>query len=167
MQTHIDSPFINATSLGPRSKVTATAQTKEGMSFGQVLNATQSKDSIVSQGKRDTFPRGSTFRSELLEEAGKDPTQAAKMAYEYAYNSLVFELFDVTDYPIIRYTTTGQIVTDETRLYFAKTMSSVQKLRGELYETELLKGTPPAKILEKILDFNDSLPQKFKDMAHW
>ncbi|WP_260416436.1 hypothetical protein [Pseudomonas cichorii] len=167
MQTHTDLPFPNATNLGPRSKATASAQTEEGMSFKQVWDATQSEGSIVRQGKRDTFPRGSTFRSELLDEADKDPTQAAKMAYEYAYNSLVFELFDVTDYPIIRYTTTGQIVTDETRLYFAKTMSSVQKLRGELYETELFKGTPPAKILEKILDFNDSLPQKFKDMAHW
>ncbi|RMQ45526.1 hypothetical protein ALQ04_03781 [Pseudomonas cichorii] len=167
MQTHTNSPFINVTSMGARSKITATAQTEEGMSFRQVLNAAQGKDSAISQGRRDTFPRGSTFRSELLEEANNDPLQAAKMAHDYAYNSLVFELLDVTDYPIIRYTTTGQIVTDETKLYFAKTMSSVQKLRGKLYETELLKGTPPAKILEKILDFNDSLPQKFKDMAHW
>lgn len=167
MQTHTDSPFPNVTCLGPRSKATATAQTEEGMSFKQVLDATQSEGSIVSQGKENRPSNGSSFRQWLLEKANDDSTEATTLARNYAYNSLNGEGVDLTDYPIIRYCATGEIVTRETTAYFGKTMASMQKERSRLYESELIKGSPPAKILEKILDFNDALPKRFRDMANW
>jgi len=89
------------------------------------------------------------------------------LAHSDAYSSLAGEGLDLTDYPIIRYSSTGEIVNDETTLYFAKNMFSMQKQRTHLYESEIAKGTPPVKILEKILDFNDGLPQKFREMANW
>ncbi|MCV4285977.1 hypothetical protein [Pseudomonas capsici] len=167
MQTHTDSPFINVTSLGPRSKITATAQTEEGMSFRQVLNAAQGKDAIVSQGNENRPSNGSALRQWLLEKANNDPAEAATLARNYAYNSLNGEGVDLTDYPIIRYCATGEVVTSETTAYFGKTMAWMQKERSFLYESEVIKGSPPAKILEKILDFNDALPKRFRDMANW
>ncbi|MBX8536827.1 hypothetical protein K5D33_19175 [Pseudomonas cichorii] len=167
MRTHTDSPFINVTSLGPRSKATATAQTEEGMSFKQVLNAAQSEGSITSQVKENRPSNGSSLRQWLLEKANDDSTEAATLARNYAYNSLNGEGVDLTDYPIIRYCATGEVVTRETTAYFGKTMAWMQKERSLLYESELIKGSPPAKILEKVLDFNDSLPKRFRDMANW
>lgn len=107
------------------------------------------------------------LRSFLFDRANNDPQEAARLAHSYAYTSLNGEMYDLTDDPIIRYTATGEIANDEAALFFAKNSLSMQKQRTHLYESEIAKGTPPVKILEKILDFNDGLPQKFREMANW
>ncbi|MFJ4141259.1 hypothetical protein [Pseudomonas sp. NPDC089734] len=135
------------------------------MSFKQALNAVQG--TTVNHEEEKQCLNGSALRPVLLKTANSDQAEAQRLAYEYAYNSLNGEGVDLTDYPTIRYCATGEVVTRETTSYFEKTLALMQKERSHLYQSELIKGTPPAKILEQILDFNDNLPKRFRDMANW
>ncbi|WP_241509561.1 hypothetical protein [Pseudomonas ovata] len=142
-----DSPFVNVTCKGPRAKVVE-----------------QAHDSFETHTR---IPRGSEWRQYLLDKAANDPAEAADLARGYAYHSLNGQGVDMSYYPVIRYCGSGEIVNDESTAWFEKNLQLMQKQRSELYESELMKGTPAAVILEKILDFNDALPQRFRDMANW
>lgn len=136
-----------------------------GQSFMQTFSEAVTASETDKEHTRSA--KSVSLRSFLFDRANNDPQEAARLANAYTYTSLNGEMHDLTDYPIIRYCATGEIVNDETTLYFAKNMLSMQKQRTHLYESEIAKGTPPVKILEKILDFNDGLPQKFREMANW
>lgn len=142
-----DSPFVNVTCKGPRAKV---------------LEQTDS-----SPDTKTRLPRGGTWRQDLLDQAANDPAQAAHLAKSYAYNSLNGQGVDLSEYPVIRYCGSGEIVNDESTAWFEKNLQLMQKQRSELYESEMMKGTPASVVLEKILDFNDALPQRFRDMTYW
>ncbi|EPJ75550.1 hypothetical protein CFII64_29304 [Pseudomonas sp. CFII64] len=103
----------------------------------------------------------------MLEIARSNPSDASELAFGFAHNSLNMELLDVSDRPNIRYSATGELVSSETSRYFAEIRSAMQKERAGLYQSELEKGTPPSEILEKIFDFNDTMPTRFLEMAGW
>lgn len=157
-------PFPNVTPLGVRQKTTrlpaATAEI-----FADVLQkAVHDKEKPHCAR---TILRGGELRHKLMAQAQSSPVEASFLARHYAYNSLTGEGVDLSDYPVIRYCATGKIVTPESSAYFQKIGGCMQKERTALYEEEYLKGTPAARILEKILTFNDSLPHDFRDMANW
>ena len=158
-------PLQNFTPLGVRYKITSLAQTSPSETFAQVLKKTTHKKEIPHQ-EIATY-RGSALKLELIGQAENDPKKAAMLAEGYAYNSLNGECVDLSDYPVIRYWATGEIVTSESKAYFQETWSRMQIKRTDLYQAELSKGTPAVKILEKILSFNDALPQKFRDITNW
>lgn len=117
-------------------------------------------------------PEGRVFtnqelRDDIMRDARSSPEEAYKLAHTYAFNSLTMPLIDVTDRDDIRYSGNGELITEESSAYYLQTMLAMQKERGELYRTEMEKGTPPTEVLEKILKFNDSLPSRFLDMNGW
>lgn len=61
----------------------------------------------------------------------------------------------------------GEMITEESKIYFRNTMLTMQRERIELYKSEMEKGAPPEEIVKKILSFNDSLPPRFLDMCAW
>ncbi|OCR24988.1 hypothetical protein AFK24_10815 [Pseudomonas syringae] len=103
----------------------------------------------------------------MLEIARSNPTDASELAFGFAHNSLNMELLDVSDRPNIRYSATGELVTSKTSRYFAEIRSAMQKERSALYQSELKKGTSPSEILEKMFEFNDTMPTRFLEMAGW
>ncbi len=103
----------------------------------------------------------------MLDAARADPQEAAKLAYGYAHNALGFELLDLSDRPNIRYSATGELVTPKTQAYFAKISQAMQIKSSHLYSSGIAKGTSHTEILEKIFDFHDALPERFKDMLGW
>lgn len=134
-------------------------------SFEKILG-----DVTASQQQRRSPPGAVSYmehKNYMMRIARSDPAEAAALAHGYAYNSLSGELLDCSDRPNIRYSATGELVTPETSAYFARTHLAMQRERTELYQAELLKGTPPAEILEKIFDFNESMPTRFLEMAGW
>lgn len=154
----------NVTWHGPRAKKTmAPDGTKLALTFADTLKAVER----THRPLKAEAPRGSELREWLLAKAERDPKAAAELAQGYAYHSLNGQGIDMTDYPVIRYSATGEIVTDESSSWFERSLQHMQKERSVLYESELMKGTPAVKILEKILDFNDALPQRFRDIANW
>lgn len=154
----------NVTCNGPRAQKTTTPDgTNLALSFADTLKAVERTHSPF----KTEVQRGSELREWLLNKAERDPKVAAELAQGYAYHSLNGQGIDMTDYPIIRYTASGEVVTEESSSWFERSLLSMQKDRTVLYESELMKGTPAVRILEKILDFNDALPQRFRDMANW
>ncbi|EFW81817.1 hypothetical protein [Pseudomonas savastanoi] len=155
-------PFLNVTPLGVRQKTTPLTITSTPGIFANVLQKT-----ILKKEAPHTILRGGELRHKLMAQAENDPREASFLATQYAHNSLNGEAVDLSDYPVIRYCATGKVVTPESSAYFQKTEGWMHKERRALYEEEYLKGTPAAKILEKILNFNDALPKAFRDMANW
>jgi len=101
-----------------------------------------------------------------MRDAMSSPEEAYNLAYTYAFNSLTMPL--VTSLTVVpqRYAT-GELITEESEAYFQNTMLAMQRERTELYKAEMHKGTSPVEIVEKILNFNDSLPPRFLDMCAW
>ena len=132
-------------------------------------------DKILKEATASVQPRRSPagavthleMRNRMLEIARSNPSDAWDLAFGYAHTSLNMELLDVSDRPNIRYSATGELVTSETSRYFAEIRSAMQKERSALYESEINQGTPPSKVLEKIFDFNDTMPTRFLEMAGW
>lgn len=151
----------------PEAKDATSLRTLDSAGKSFMQNFNEAVTASETHKEHTKSAKNVSLRSFLLDRANNDQQEAARLAHSYAYNSLNGEMHDLTDYPIIRYSATGEIVNDETTLYFAKNMSSMQKQRTHLYESEIEKGTPSVRILEKILDFNDGLPQKFREMANW
>lgn len=154
----------NVTLHGPRAKKAMTPDGKNlALSFADTLKAVERGHSPF----KTEVQRGSELREWLLKKAERDPKVAAELAQGYAYHSMNGQVIDLTDYPVIRYSATGEIVTDQSSNWFERSLQSMQNDRAVLYESELMKGTPAIRILEKILDFNDALPQRLRDMAYW
>ncbi|SDW14905.1 hypothetical protein SAMN05444064_101551 [Pseudomonas syringae] len=157
--------FVNVTPFGIRQKNAPSASTAHAETFAQALKHANHEYGSSQCAKKS--PRGGELKPKLIEHAKNAPEEAAALAKNYAYNSLNGEGVDLSDYPIIRYCATGEIVTSESSAYFQKTWGNIKIERVRLYELEHLKGTPPAEILEKILNFNDALPERFRDIANW
>lgn len=106
------------------------------------------------------------IREDILKDARSSPEEAYELAHTYAFNSLTMPLeMSLTVIPQ-RYAS-GELITEESKIYFQNTMLTMQRERSELYKSEMEKGTPPVEIVEKILNFNDSLPPRFLDMCAW
>lgn len=134
-------------------------------SFGKIISDVTDLHQI-----RRSVPGAVSYlehKNHMMNIARSDPAEAAALAYGYAHNSLSGELLDCSDRPNIRYSATGELVTPATSAYFARTYLAMQKERTELYQAELSKGTHSADILEKIFDFNESMPTRFLEMAGW
>lgn len=103
-------------------------------------------------------------RRHILEAAKAGPQEAEKLAYGYAHNSLGGALLDLSDRPNIRYSATGELVTPKTKQYFDTISQAMQRQCANLYWEEKSRDTPAAEILQKIFDFQDSMPRPFRDM---
>jgi hypothetical protein len=117
-------------------------------------------------------PEGRVFtnqelREDIMNDARSSQEEGIRLAHSYAFESLTMPLVDVTDWDNIRYSGNGELITAESSAYYSETVLTMQKQRAALYRTEIGKGTPPAEVLEKILEFNDSLPPRFLDMNGW
>lgn len=110
---------------------------------------------------------GKAQKRQMLEEANNTPKNVKNIIDNLLKNTLTFELLDITDYPVIRYAATGEPRTHESRGYYSTTLTSILKQREHLYETEKQRGIADVEILEKLLNFNDNLPHRFRKMANW
>lgn len=106
------------------------------------------------------------IRESIMRDARSSPEEAYKLAHTYGFNSLTMPLVTSLTVTPQRYTT-GELITEESKAYFQNTMLAMQRERTELYKSEMDKGTSPVEIVEKILNFNDSLPPRFLDMCAW
>lgn len=107
------------------------------------------------------------YRNKLLDSARADPAEAEKLlAFNTAPNSGTFPLIDISAWPTVRYSVSGELQTPESEAYFAGVAASASKARVDLLQQERAKGTPPAEILDKVLALNSALPPRYKAMAN-
>lgn len=67
----------------------------------------------------------------------------------------------------IRYTGTGQPVTEESKAYFETEAARIASERMALYQTEKANGTPAAEIVDKLIAYMDKQPKRYLNMMPW
>jgi hypothetical protein len=139
------------------------------------LAASSSSTVTISQAARDlaaTPPSSNPylrFRAIALQDAKDDPAFAKKMAEQFAYDDsyeLHGPLVDITQDPI-RYSATGEVVTDENLAAFKAEAAKVTAGRIALYQAEKAKGTPDAQILEKLFAFVNGQSDNYLSKLNW
>ena len=105
----------------------------------------------------------------MLRDAESDPVFAKKMAEQFAYNDsyeLHGPLVDISHDPI-RYSGTGEVVTEENLAAFKAEAAKVTAGRIALYQAEKAKGTPDAQILEKLFAYVDGQSDNYLSKLNW
>ena len=67
----------------------------------------------------------------------------------------------------VRYTMTGEPVTEESATWYRNETERIREERIALYEDEMSKNTPPAEILDKFIHFMDSQPKHYLELMNW
>ena len=140
-----------------------------GVTFAQVLESASAKattktlneDNLVSQPSVSI----DNYRADLVNVAKADGGEAEKLL-QYNTSSTFHPLIDISSWPTVRYSVTGELQTRESMAYFAQVNTTAVKDRMALVQAERSQGTPAAEILDKVLAFNSALPSRFKDMAN-
>jgi hypothetical protein len=107
------------------------------------------------------------YLSNAINSAKSDAELAEKLLQFHAGPSCgEFPLIDISNLPTVRYSISGELQTPESEAYFSEVYCSALTERTEIVRSEREKGTPASEILQKVLAFNGSLPQRYKDMAN-
>jgi len=168
MLTHVAT--IPVASISARAGDVATRPENNKKSFAEVFAAVTELAATTVVGKQgvpaDAGVAGH-YRSKLFDSAKADPAEAEKLlAINTAPDNGAFPLIDISNWPTVRYSVSGELQTPESEAYFAGVAASASKARVELLQQERAKGTPPAEILDKVLALNSALPPRYKAMAN-
>lgn len=106
-------------------------------------------------------------RLHLLSFAQGNPGNAEELlAAHLPKDDGILPLLDFADWPRVRYAASGEVQTPESEKYFRKMTSAANLLRSALIDAESAKGTPALYILDKLLNLNSALPERYKKMAN-
>ncbi|MGV8919813.1 MAG: hypothetical protein ACOH2R_18750 [Pseudomonas sp.] len=163
---NVSFPVSNKSTIAsvPGSNLGSTRKSEFGTSFAETLKRVTTDNSTTEPVRS---PRTAERYERLMQAAKADPEKADMLSHLYAYDSLDGPLVDITDFPIIRLSATGEIYTPEMQLYYSQVRNAMQGDRSAIYESEMAKGTPTVQILDKVLAYNDSLPAEFRRIADW
>ena len=146
---------------------TAAADDGTAKKEGSSSVVTISPEALVRQQqktKRDSFL--ATFT----------PVEAADYAKSFASDSFQYGpiggLIDLSGTlpggdGILRYSGDGSPVTAESEAYFERENVRFQGERAQLYASEMTKGTPSLKVLDKLLTAADNQPERYRMMMGW
>ncbi|WP_226929529.1 hypothetical protein [Janthinobacterium aquaticum] len=169
----VDSNFVSVFSVNqqPRKLSTQPVNNSSNKTFAEVFASVKNSTPASSDSaiKQDGNPAStsSDYRNHLINSAKSDAMEAEKLlAYNIAPNSGAFPLIDISNWPTVRYSVSGELQTPESEAYFSDIAKMASTARTELVQAERSKGTPTADILEKVLALNAALPPRYKAMAN-
>ncbi len=106
-------------------------------------------------------------RLHLLSFAQNNPRNAEELLSAHLpKDDGILPVLDFADWPRVRYVGSGEVQTPESEKYFREMTSATNLLRSALIEAERAKGTPALYILDKLLNLNSALPERYKKMAN-
>lgn len=106
-------------------------------------------------------------RLHLLSFAQSNPGNAEELLSAHLpKDDGILPVLDFADWPRVRYAASGEVQTPESEKYFREMTSATNLLRSALIEAERAKGTPALYILDKLLNLNSALPERYKKMAN-
>lgn len=106
-------------------------------------------------------------RLHLLSFAQSNPGNAEELLSAHLpKDDGILPVLDFADWPRVRYAASGEVQTPESEEYFRKMTSTTNLLRSALIEAERAKGTSALYILDKLLNLNSALPERYKKMAN-
>ncbi|MFV3403803.1 MULTISPECIES: hypothetical protein [Pseudomonas] len=81
-------------------------------------------------------------------------------------NDLGGPLIDITDPDAIRFTVSGELVTKESMIYYAEMNAYAKRGYQDIYASGKAQGESPDQTFERFLEFNSSLPLRYKQMKN-
>lgn len=103
----------------------------------------------------------------MLSVAHSDPKKAAALLSSCQPEAgSPLPLLNFSGWPDVRYATSGELQTPESEEYFHKISSAATLLRAAIIDAEQQKNTPAFYILDKVLNLNSALPDRYKKMAN-
>lgn len=138
-------------------------------------SAEASADVKISQVAKDLAAgtRGGAslrWQRDVINNAKEDAAFAEKMTKDYAYDDSYMTtgpLVDISGYPTIRYTYTGEVMTDGNLAEFKTEAAKARTDRISLYESEKAKGTSDVNILEKLFRYTDTRSDSYLNIVGW
>jgi hypothetical protein len=127
-------------------------------------------DAGKTMAKAEAESPSQEFRRITIEDAKLDPAFAEKFTREYAYDDSLEKggpLVDISGYPTIRYTYTGELVTDANLTEFKAEAGKARKDRIALYQSEKSHGTSDVEILEKLFRSTDTQSDSYLSKIGW
>lgn len=146
------------------SSVNSKPDIKMGISFSKTLNGLTAEVPNIPPTRTAKLTE---LYEWLVEGCSDDPIWAEKAAFLYGCEYIESPLLNVSEWPTIRIAATGEIYTPEKAAYFKQITDLFHERRVELYKNELSKGTPPLEIIDKIFNYNETLPEDFQRMSGW
>ncbi|MEH0885301.1 hypothetical protein [Enterobacter sp. UNJFSC 003] len=106
-------------------------------------------------------------RLTILSAAQSDPAKAeALLIANLPKEEETWPLLDFSAWPQVRYALSGEVQTPESEAYFSKVTSAANILRAALLDSEHARSAPTFTILDKLLNLNSALPERYKKMAN-
>ena len=106
-------------------------------------------------------------RLHLLSFAQSNPRNAEELLSAHLpKDDGILPVLDFADWPRVRSAGSGEVQTPESEKYFHEMTSATNLLRSALIEAERAKGTHALYILDKLLNLNSALPERYKKMAN-
>lgn len=148
----------------------ATERQTSSASAADYADKVSISDAGKALAKVESESPSQEFRRIALEDANLDPAFAEKVARQYAYDDSLEKggpLVDISSYPTMRYTYTGELVTDSNLAAFKAEAATARAGRTSLYEAEKANGTPDAEILEKLFRYTDTQSDSYLSKLRW
>ncbi|WP_306606542.1 hypothetical protein [Azonexus sp.] len=158
-----------------QSMPAATANLTDRVSISDAAKSLSSETQNLSQTSSDqaTGSRGGThllWQSGVIDTAREFPAWGEKFAHDFAYDDgyqTNGPLVDITNYPTMRYTYTGELVTDKNLAEFKAEAAIARTERIALYEAEKADGTADPEIIEKLFRLTDSRSDSYLNIVGW
>lgn len=165
----IDNGSLSSFTLNGYTQITGKKlQSNDEEKFSAVLDSNHAKKTEGHLTADTAVPAANVtddFRASLVASAKQSNSKAESLLDQFTQVGYD-QLLDVSSWPTIRYTVSGELQTPESVSYFNSMRAGAMQDRTELLATERAKGTLTADILDKVLAFNSELPQRFKNMAN-
>jgi hypothetical protein len=161
--------FLTASQSSSAAKTSsANSRSLNPLSFAQIFEQQTSGTYVPPEtGTYTRSAKATEVREWLLDKAANDPEEAKIMAHVLAYDPIEGPTLENTDSPISRVSATGEIYTPAMERYCIKVWHAMQAGRSALYQSEVAKGTPDAKIVEKVYAYNDTYPEGYRRLLDW
>jgi hypothetical protein len=157
----------------PQVRVSTSKAERGGVSnsfLEFVKNALESKEygELNMHSNQERVGLNVSHKESLLSKARESNAMAEELLGYNIDEGVVLHsgLLDITFAPIITYSVSGELVTDESKAYFSEISEHAVKSRMNILRAGRDAGSPAIEILERIIDFNATLPGRYKDMAN-
>lgn len=124
-------------------------------------------ESLSAEKENDVTLAAFVHRLHILCAAHNDPMQAeALLAANLPKEGEPLPVLDFSGWPLVRYALSGELQTPESEAYFQNVTSAATILRAAIVDSERTNNTPAIAILDKLLNLNGALPERYKKMAN-
>ncbi|HBU7567529.1 TPA: hypothetical protein MC761_004864 [Enterobacter cloacae] len=123
--------------------------------------------SLSAEKENDVTLAAFVHRLHILCAAHNDHMQAeALLAANLPKEGEPLPVLDFSGWPLVRYALSGELQTPESEAYFQNVTSAATILRAAIVDSERANNTPAIAILDKLLNLNGALPERYKKMAN-